>query len=73
MAKNANRTIGITPETKKPQWFSNQIAQDHGIKFSMEETAVEVLNKHGNWLRYKNKIFIDVSQRYLEYFFKLKL
>ena len=51
VAKNANRTVGIYPETKKPQWFSNQLLLDHGIIFSMEETAVEVLKKHGNWLR----------------------
>ena len=40
IAKSANRTIGIYPETKKPDWFEAQIPN-----YDMETAIVEVLEE----------------------------
>jgi len=47
VAKRANRTIGIYPETKKPDWFAERLLVDHGITFSMENTLIAELKKNG--------------------------
>ena len=46
IVKSANRTIGIYPETKKPDWFETNMPDN----FDMETAIVEVLEE----MNYRN-------------------
>ena len=51
MAQEASRTVGIYPETKKPDWYHENLEISQGATgFSMEIALVETVKKYG----YKN-------------------
>jgi len=51
VAQNASNTVGIYPETKKPDWYHENLEISHGVSgWSMEMALVETVKKYG----YKN-------------------
>lgn len=51
VAQNASKTVGIYPETKKPDWYHENLGISQGVSgWSMEMALVETVKKYG----YKN-------------------